>query len=139
MKSFKILIIAVVLVAFVAGGLFTMRISRGQSQATKSELVPELALAQRAAPGAPAASSKGPAANRNSALRNELSWAFGSKAQRGWYLYVPLISGLINTQHEPHTDGFAKAVEGWQKKKGLAANGRSEERRVGKEGGWRRR
>src|SRR5687767_10289615 len=123
MKSFKILIIAVVLVAFVAGGLFTMRTSRGQSQATKSELVPELALAQRAAAGAPAASSKGPAANRNAALRNELSWAFGRKAQRGWYLYVPLISRLINTQHQPHTDDFAKALENWQKKKGLAANG----------------
>ena len=124
MKRSKILIIAVVLAGFVAGGFFTMSTSRGQSQATKSELVPELVvLAQRAAAGAPTASSKGPAANRNAALRNELSWAFGSKPQRGWYLYVPLISGLLNTQHEPHTDGFAKALEGWQKKKGLAANG----------------
>ncbi|HKO43705.1 MAG TPA: D-alanyl-D-alanine carboxypeptidase family protein [Pyrinomonadaceae bacterium] len=119
MKRFKILIIAVVLVGFVAGGLFTMRTSRGQSQATKSELL----FAQRATAGAPTASSRGPAASRNAALRNELSWAFGSKTQRGWYLYVPLISRLINTHHEAHTDGFAKALEGWQKKKRLAANG----------------
>ena len=103
MKRFKILIIAVVLVGFAAGGLFTMRTSRGQSQVTKSELT----FAQRAAAGAPTASSKGPAATRNAALRNELTWAFGSKTQRGWYLYVPLISRLINTQHEAHTDGFA--------------------------------
>ena len=119
MKRFKILIIAAVLVGFAAGGLFTMRTSRGQSQATKSEIT----FAQRAAAGAPTASSKGPAATRNASLRNDLSWAFGSKTQRGWYLYVPLISRLINTQHEAHTDGFAEALEGWQKRKGLAANG----------------
>ena len=119
MKRFKILIIAVVLVAFVAGGLFTMTSSRGQSQVSRFEVV----AAQRGAAGTSAASSAGAAATRNATLRNELNWVFGRKPQRGWYLYVPLITRLIDTKDEAHTDGFAKALERWQKRKGLAANG----------------
>lgn len=119
MKPFKFLIIAVVLVAFVAGGLFTITTSRGQSQASKSEPV----AARNTVAVTAAATSSGPAAARNATLRNELSWVFGRKAQRGWYLYEPLLTRFLGTDHDAHTDNFAKALEGWQKKRGLAANG----------------
>lgn len=71
----------------------------------------------------PAGASSGPAATRNAALRNDLNWVFGRKPQRGWYLYVPLITRLIDTDHEAHTDNFAKALERWQKKSGLTPSG----------------
>ena len=35
------------------------------------------------------------AAIRNSVLQSELSWVFGGKSQRGWYLYLPLILSII--------------------------------------------
>ena len=120
MKSFKISIIAVVLVGFVAGGLFTITTSRGQSQASKSEPV---AAKAAPAPVKSVATSSSFAATRNAELRNDLSWAFGRKAQRGWYLYDSLLSSLLGTDHAPQTDSFAKALQGWQKKKGLGATG----------------
>ena len=119
MKSFKLLIIAVVLVAFVAGGAFTMTIGRGQSQASKSEPV----AAKNTVAVASSATSTGPAAARNATLRSDLSWVFGRKSQRGWYLYEPLLTRLLGIEDAAHTDSFAKALEVWQKRKGLAANG----------------
>lgn len=120
MKSFKILIIAVVLVGFVAGGLFTITTGRGQSQASKSEPVSAKGSVSAVTP---TATSSSVAATRNASLRNELNWVFGRKAQRGWYLYVPLLNRMLDTEHEAHSDNFAKALEGWQKKKGLSATG----------------
>jgi LAS superfamily LD-carboxypeptidase LdcB len=63
------------------------------------------------------------AAARNTDLRNELSWTFGGKQQRGWYLYDLLISETLNTQNDVLTDDFVDALSGWQKKRGLRADG----------------
>ena len=63
------------------------------------------------------------AAQRNALLRTDLNWIFGSKQQRGWYLYTSLISRLIDTKHEPASTGFAGALARWQKKSGLAPSG----------------
>jgi uncharacterized protein YcbK (DUF882 family) len=121
MKHLKIqLILAIVLVGLVGVGLFSISTSRGQSQVNNKS---ESALVKRTSSVRPAASSSGPAATRNAALRNDLNWVFGRKPQRGWYLYVPLITRLIDTDHEAHTDNFAKALERWQKKTGLTPNG----------------
>lgn len=121
MKSFKIhLIVPIVLVALLGVGLFSITTGRGQSQAnSKSEPVG----VKRTAAVRPAPATYGPAATRNAALRNDLNWVFGRKPQRGWYLYVPLITRLVDSEHEAHTDDFAKAVELWQKKSGLLATG----------------
>lgn len=62
-------------------------------------------------------------AKRNQLLRNELSWVFGSKRQRGWYLYTPLINRLIVTKDDYSSKGFALALARWQKKSGLAPSG----------------
>jgi hypothetical protein len=63
------------------------------------------------------------AATRNTELRNELSWTFGGKQQRGWYLYDLLISKTIDTQDEPGTSDFAASIAGWQKRNRLTADG----------------
>ena len=63
------------------------------------------------------------AAVRNAYLRIELKWLFGGKQQRGWYLYTPLISRLLDTKRDPSSDGFAEALRRWQKKSGLTQSG----------------
>ena len=63
------------------------------------------------------------AAARNSTLRNELSWTFGGKQQRGWYLYDFLLGKTLNTQHDTTTSDFAAALAAWQKKMRLSADG----------------
>jgi hypothetical protein len=56
-------------------------------------------------------------------LRNDLSWTFGGKPQRGWYLYSALINRLLNTKSDVASIGFAKALAIWQKKMGLQPPG----------------
>jgi uncharacterized protein YcbK (DUF882 family) len=63
------------------------------------------------------------AATRNAQLSKELSWTFGSKTQRGWYIYTPLITRLIDTKNDAGTPQFALALSRWQAKAGLAASG----------------
>ena len=63
------------------------------------------------------------AAARNTLLKYELSWAFGGKQQRGWYLYTPLISRLIEADASATADGFASALSRWQKSAGLQPSG----------------
>jgi uncharacterized protein YcbK (DUF882 family) len=60
---------------------------------------------------------------RNALFSTELSWTFGSKPQRGWYLYKPLIDRLLDTKHAVGSNGFVKALERWQEKSGLLATG----------------
>jgi zinc D-Ala-D-Ala carboxypeptidase len=63
------------------------------------------------------------AAAQNAELQNNLSWTFGGKQQRGWYLYVPLIRQLIGTESSPQEAKFALALSRWQKSVGLPPNG----------------
>src|SRR6185295_1244316 len=63
------------------------------------------------------------AAARNAQLSYQLTWTFGNKQQRGWYLYTPLIKRLIDTKHESASPQFALALGRWQVKAGLAPSG----------------
>lgn len=63
------------------------------------------------------------AARANVVLSRELEWTFGSKPQRGWYLYTPLIKRLIRAEQEPASVKFAQAVARWQGKAGLKKSG----------------
>jgi hypothetical protein len=69
------------------------------------------------------AANFGGAAAKNAKLKNSLSWAFGSKAQRGWYIYEPLIQHTIGTEAAPETPEFASAVAEWQQKFDLSPTG----------------
>ena len=70
-----------------------------------------------------AAKAGAEAAARNAQLSRELSWTFGSKQQRGWYLYTPLIKRLLNTKEDVASAKFALAVSRWQAKSGLKSSG----------------
>lgn len=63
------------------------------------------------------------AATTNVTLRNDLTWTFGGKQQRGWYLYDLLIGKTLNTKHDPITSNFAASVASWQKRRGIRADG----------------
>lgn len=63
------------------------------------------------------------AAVTNVTLRNELTWTFGGKQQRGWYLYDLLINKTLDSQVDTISDSFASTLAGWQKKRGLIDNG----------------
>jgi D-alanyl-D-alanine carboxypeptidase len=63
------------------------------------------------------------AARTNAQLRTDLTWTFGGKSQRGWYLYTLLIKRLINTTYDPASVQFASAVALWQGKSGLKPSG----------------
>jgi len=63
------------------------------------------------------------AAIENARLRYNLEWVFGGKAQRGWYLYVPLIQHTIATERDAETPEFALALACWQQQSGLSPTG----------------
>lgn len=63
------------------------------------------------------------AASRNAALKNDLTWTFGGKPQRGWYLYDLLLGKTLNTRAESVSENFAGAVAAWQERVGLRADG----------------
>ena len=68
-------------------------------------------------------SSFAAAANSNVTLRNDVTWTFGGKQQRGWYLYDLLIGKTLDTKRDPSTSDFAASIAKWQKRRGLAADG----------------
>jgi len=71
----------------------------------------------------PAASGVLPAAAANLELSKDLNWMFGSKAQHGWAIYVPLICREIGTDAEVQSSEFAAAVARWQRQNGLVSSG----------------
>jgi uncharacterized protein YcbK (DUF882 family) len=63
------------------------------------------------------------AAMQNVVLRSEVTWTFGGKQQRGWYLYDLLIGETLNHHDDSTTTDFAESLAKWQKKRGLTADG----------------
>jgi hypothetical protein len=109
---------------------FEARIGRGQSQKndaqnprTESLVKPTVLATDRATTKGVAPSPFAEAATQNFALRNELTWTFGSKQQHGWYLYDLLIGQTLKVPPAAATPDFASAVSNWQKQKGLSPNG----------------
>ena len=113
MKKLALLLVVVVCV-FVA---------LGQTPRSKNE--PPVKPTVSIVPTAKAAKSTAvsSAAMSNATLRNELTWTFGGKQQRGWYLYDLLISQTLDYHDDTITDKFATTLARWQKKRGLAADG----------------
>jgi hypothetical protein len=129
---------AAVLVALLAlAGLFAYAAKSGYGQTQQpaeaatvkpNALLPTVATRERKAPAAAGEVEKvsnlfAGAATRNNDLRFDLDWAFGGKQQRGWQLYVPLITRLIETEQDAPTPAFASALARWQQRAGLRPDG----------------
>jgi len=63
------------------------------------------------------------AATRNAQLQTSLAWTFGSKMQRGWNIYVPLVANLIGSVANDMAGPFAARVSVWQKENGIESTG----------------
>src|SRR5829696_4872104 len=138
-KKTHLVVSCVALIALAAFVTFVARTGYGQAQteaqataARPLALVPETrpAAEPAAAEAKPAAASaeKGTslfaaAAARNTVLKYELSWAFGGKQQRGWYLYTPLITRLLEAEGEAAGSDFASSLSRWQSASGLRPSG----------------
>ncbi|HEY6333244.1 MAG TPA: M15 family metallopeptidase [Blastocatellia bacterium] len=102
--------------------------SATQSPASKTvsasapQVVPAVDLAEPSRTAAGAA-GKLPACGVNVQYSTDLAWNFGSKQQRGWVIYIPLINHLIGTESGVGTDEFARSLSRWQSAKGLSASG----------------
>jgi hypothetical protein len=126
MKNSKIpvAIMVAVLVAGVAVVSLSARSSRGQASRSKMTSRVKPAVPERAASkNATTSTAFAAAATQNVQLRNELSWTFGGKQQRGWYLYDLLIGKTLDTQDDATSSDFAAAVASWQKRAKLPADG----------------
>jgi zinc D-Ala-D-Ala carboxypeptidase len=124
MKNRKVhLLVIIVALAGVASVVaFAPRGSRGQSKTTKTSApVKPTVLTSTTKPKESSVSTL--AAAQNLILRDELTWTFGGKQQRGWYLYDELLAQTLDTKDAPVTNDFATAVTKWQKRKGLSADG----------------
>ena len=119
-----VIIAVVAAVASVVG--FTVRGSDNQSRPATSKPPVKTTLSTGATKPKPSPGSAAAAA-QNEIFRNDLSWTFGGKQQRGWYLYDALLAETLNTQHAPITADFAEAVTKWQKRRGLSASGMLDE------------
>src|SRR6266581_2764274 len=128
MKNIRVnLVISVAAIAVFASAVsFAARNSRSQSQNSKTEtqvkptgLVaePRNSVSDNASPAFAAAAAK------NAVLENELTWTFGGKQQRGWYLYDLLIGRTLNTRNQADSNDFAAALATWQQNKRLNPDG----------------
>jgi len=112
MKNFVIIALLVLVAGVVAFG--------NRQSRSKPPVKPAVRISETRAPKPSAFAS---AATENASLRNELTWTFGGKQQRGWYLYDLLIGETLNQHDDPATTDFAESLAKWQKKRGLSADG----------------
>ena len=98
-------------------------ISVSQQNVERERVVPASSNVAKTALNLPASFNSSLAHSQNRSLKFNSTWAFGGKAQRGWYLYESLIQKLIDTEASAETTEFAGAVALWQQARGIAPTG----------------
>jgi uncharacterized protein YcbK (DUF882 family) len=121
MKHRRIHIAAIVVLLVLTSGVTGSR--SGPTKSTYQRSQEESPEVEAAPLITPQSNRFADAAARNATLRNDLTWTFGGKQQRGWYLYDSLLTKTLNTSSDATTTDFAAAVAAWQKRRGLTANG----------------
>ena len=115
MKKLTLLVVVIICVLAVAG----------QSPRSKNEppVKPAVLITERTNAANTKSSAFTAAAVSNAMLRDELTWTFGGKQQRGWYLYDLLINETLDSHDDTISNDFAATLATWQKKRGLSADG----------------
>src|SRR3954463_11639539 len=90
-------VIVVALAAIASVVAFGAPGSRSQSRGLKSEMPNRPTVLTSRTRSATSSAATPEAVAKNAVLKNELSWTFGGKQQRGWYLYELLIGKTLNT------------------------------------------
>ncbi len=129
MKNRKVHLLMFIAAFVVVVGVvsFGARGSGGQDSQTGQITTAQKATGLTNAPKSNTSTSTSEAAARNVVFRNELSWTFGGKQQRGWYLYDSLLAETLNTSGDSAGNAFAEAVAKWQKRRGLSPSGMLDE------------
>ena len=125
-RALKAVLLATVIGAVLVSASYAAR-SGGRQSTRAKDSTPVKPTIRKTPVRSNATAVFAPAAERNIVLRDELSWTFGGKQQRGWYLYDLLVGKTLDTASEAVTNDFAAALAGWQKKKGLSAVGELDE------------
>jgi LAS superfamily LD-carboxypeptidase LdcB len=115
-----------VLALFVSTGFIWSGTGRGQTtQKQQSTVKPILKITSQpiSVPVNSTPSFSAEAVSKNVTFRNELTWTFGGKQQRGWSLYDLLISRTLDTESQFDSGDFASSLSAWQRKKGLSNSG----------------
>ncbi|HET6978462.1 MAG TPA: D-alanyl-D-alanine carboxypeptidase family protein [Pyrinomonadaceae bacterium] len=115
-------VVIIFLLVFVAG-VVAYAARSGQSKSKSAQPMKPTPAVRVTETSAPKASAFTAATAENASLRNDLTWTFGGKQQRGWYLYDLLIGETLNVKSDPITTTFAESLAAWKKKRGLTANG----------------
>jgi zinc D-Ala-D-Ala carboxypeptidase len=117
-----VLVIVGVLAAIVSAAAFGSG-GQGSRSSNKTPVKPAVRVTERSESSGAKSTVLTAAAAQNATLRNELSWTFGGKQQRGWSLYDLLIGETLDTRDETTSNDFAETLTKWQKKRGLRADG----------------
>ena len=121
-KLHRALLMSGILILCVSTGVFWSGTGRGQ---TKEAMVkPTVKITSK--PISASVNSSSPlseAVGKNVMFRNELTWTFGGKEQRGWSLYDLLIAKTLDTDSEFDSGDFAATLSAWQRRKGLSNSG----------------
>ena len=116
--------IVIIALLVLVGGIVTFAAHGSRQSKSKAagpvKPAPAVRITETSAPKSTMFAS---AATANAGLRNDLTWTFGGKQQRGWYLYDVLIGETLNQRDDTATPDFAKSLAAWQKKRGLSADG----------------
>src|SRR5690242_15006187 len=116
MKKLTLLVVLVVSVLAVLG-----QTPRSANEPSVKPVVKVIETANAATTTKPTTLSA--AALSNTTLRNDLTWTFGGKQQRGWYLYDLLINETLDSHTDTVSNDFATRLAGWQKQRGLTSDG----------------
>lgn len=136
MKSHRVTQVSVlILLAGVFAFAGSNKRNRGQDNSKNQSIrgslstngVEKMSHAVKTAPGAgvrivpPAGFEE--AATRNAQLQTSLEWTFGSKTQRGWNIYVPLVANLIGSDANDTAGSFAAQLSWWQNENSIEPSG----------------
>lgn len=120
-----LLVIASVLV--IAGVQSRGAGGRAQNRPAQTQDVVRLSAPAKPAPGAGLRgvnlAAFDAAASNNAQLQTSLEWNFGSRLQRGWNLYTPLIAELIGARADAASSEFAMRLSLWQRANGVEPTG----------------
>ncbi len=131
MKTLRVyFVIFAALIGLVVSAVSLARTSgeQAQSQKTESPVKPTVMIRDPNNSNVTNASSSASAAFANEAAQNtvfrdQLTWTFGGKKQRGWYLYDLLLQETLRSTSNTGTSDFAAALSTWQETRGLSPEG----------------
>ena len=117
-KEFSIVALTLLALGALACALAWPGYSQGVAQTSKSQTAiaaPDSSLVKKTIQPLAAMTSEpvwAASARQNSLLRDQLTWVFGGREQRGWALYTPLIARTLDTNAPADTSDFAQALAG---------------------------